>query len=688
MKFSEFLIECREKDVFKRLSIYVVSSWVLLQVVSLLADPLNLPKSSLTVLLLILIIGFPLYIFFLWQYGIKLENTSNTNISDNNAKASSKNGLEIDPPLTSQNEIPSDYLRFRKMYFVSTGFLGLLSLVAVIFIIRTNFLSTKTVVPPLLSSEPMSDKIAIVKFDNNTGDEKFDVVSKMTVDWIMHGITQNKVAQVISPKIIDDYANVLKASMLPLPEVKVLSEYLKPSKVITGNFYLNKNELIFQSSITDDKLNETFISFNPIKCNPQAPLECIEALKQRILGYFVVEENPLENLQETPPNFEAYQHVLNAKAVYGNDEEYLKLINAAIKADDSYFEPKVNRIAHFYNKGNYIKADSLLTLLRKKPSSNKRQSNLLNMYEALLEGDNRATYEYLKNEYDTYPDDIDTNSSLMTVALQFVNRPEDVARIYSRINISDVDTKDCAQCEFRYYIKGISEIELGNYNSTIELLKPFIKTKENKLLKRVLLMAYIKSNTEDTKVDNLLASTKLLMSSSDWRNFSLLAGKLYLLQSSPEKATKHFQNVVESLNGINDLSKDEFKDLGDAYFYLADYKTASKYLQEYSNIKQDNGLYSHLGTLAICYQMINDKKNAMATLNQLENYRDSFKYGHIDYTYAQYYAFIGNQDKAIDHLFRAVADGKWYTTDGYQNDVLLQSVNESQDFIKILNFWD
>ncbi len=687
MKFNEFLIECREKDVFKNLSIYVVSSWVLLQVVSLLAEPLNLPKSSLTVLLLILIIGFPCYIFFLWQFGIKSKKIENKDFKESVAP-SSKKGIEIDPPKIDTEAKHPDYHRFRKMYFVSTGFLSLFSLVAVIFIVRTNFLKTSTAIAPALSSEPMGDKIAIVKFDNNTGNEKYDVVGKMAVDWIMHGITQNKVAQVISPKIIEDYSNVLKASMLPSPEIKVLSEYLKPSKVITGNFYLNNSKLIFQSSITDDKLNKTFISFNPVHCNPESPLDCIEALKQRILGYFVVEEKPLENLQETPPNFEAYQHLLNAKAVYGNDEEYIKLINAAITADDTYFEPKVQRIAHFYNNGSYAKADSLLQLLLKHPSNNKRQVNLLKMYEALLEGDNKGTYEYLRNEYETYPDDLETNSSIMTVALQFVNRPEDVANIFSRISISGIDLKDCTQCEFRYYIKGLSEIELGNYQATIDLLSPFIKTKDNKLLKRVLLMAYIRSDIDDSKVNELLSNTKLLMKEADWRSLSMLAGKLYILQSTPDKAIIHFQNVVKTLKNKKRLSPGQSKVLGDAFFYLEDYKNAVKYLEKYANTKPNNGLYSYLGTLATAYHLLDNKKELLRTLTELNSHRDLYNYGHIDYTYAQYYAATGEKEKAIQYLYKAVADGKWYTTEGYHNDIQLQSLKDLQDFQKILNFWD
>lgn len=271
MKLNEFISECREKEVFKRLSIYIVSSWVLLQVVSLLAEPLNLPKASLTLLLLCLLIGFPLYMFLIWQYQLKVEGQAihSEKRGFDSAKASSKPGLDIDP--TAENQVlgPSSLNRFKKMYFFGLGVLSMITLVACTFIIKTNFFKAKTTPQVLLPSEPLSDKIAIVTFDNNTGSEDYDVLGKMAVDWILHGITQNKLAQVISPKIINDYSNVLKTTMAPTVEAKILAEYLKPSKVITGNFYLNGDKLIFQSSITDDKMAKTFIAFDAVSCDSE-----------------------------------------------------------------------------------------------------------------------------------------------------------------------------------------------------------------------------------------------------------------------------------------------------------------------------------------------------------------------------------------------------------------------------------
>ncbi len=68
MKFKKFVNECRENGVLKNLSIYIVSSWVLLQVVALVAEPLGFPNAIVAYLLLALLIGFPLYIYSVWKF--------------------------------------------------------------------------------------------------------------------------------------------------------------------------------------------------------------------------------------------------------------------------------------------------------------------------------------------------------------------------------------------------------------------------------------------------------------------------------------------------------------------------------------------------------------------------------------------------------------------------------------------
>ena len=46
MNLKGFIKECHKKEVFKMLSIYIVSSWVVLQVLALIASPLGLPEKT------------------------------------------------------------------------------------------------------------------------------------------------------------------------------------------------------------------------------------------------------------------------------------------------------------------------------------------------------------------------------------------------------------------------------------------------------------------------------------------------------------------------------------------------------------------------------------------------------------------------------------------------------------------
>src|SRR5690606_3850862 len=67
MKLSSFFKQCHEKEVFKMLSIYVVSAWVILQVLSITWQPLGLLQIAVTFLIVVLLICLPLYIVLLWK---------------------------------------------------------------------------------------------------------------------------------------------------------------------------------------------------------------------------------------------------------------------------------------------------------------------------------------------------------------------------------------------------------------------------------------------------------------------------------------------------------------------------------------------------------------------------------------------------------------------------------------------
>ncbi|UCC15298.1 MAG: adenylyl cyclase, partial [Gammaproteobacteria bacterium] len=73
-----FFEELKRRNVVKVGVLYIVASWLILQVGDVLFDALDLPSTWLRLVLALLILGFPLALIFSWVYeltpeGIKRE---------------------------------------------------------------------------------------------------------------------------------------------------------------------------------------------------------------------------------------------------------------------------------------------------------------------------------------------------------------------------------------------------------------------------------------------------------------------------------------------------------------------------------------------------------------------------------------------------------------------------------------
>lgn len=653
MNFKAFLKDCQEKQILKMLSIYVVVSWILLQVLATIWQPIGLPEHSVTYLIILLLIGFPIYAFYIWKFRL------------------SKTELEA---IASEEAPEKKRSPFHKVYLLLLFSFTIICAISIFLIVNNKF--NKDFIIASVTKE--SDKIAVIKFGNNTGNPEYDIVGKMAADWIVHGITESQVAQVISPEIINDYSNIISAQTTTPDDNSILKSYFKPSKIISGNIYLEGDNLIIQSSISGSDINETLIAFKNRKCSKNMPLECIEDLKQVIIGYLTTNEHPKLNLQDTPPRFESYQNVLNAKANYSNQEMYIKLINKAIVDDDSYFEPKVLRVAYYYNLGEYKVADSLRKEINSSAFNNARQRNLLNHYEALIHGKNDKVYYTTKKEYEITPFDLQTNSAMMVVALQFVNRPKEVDSIYSEISMEGMDLPNCEYCQNRLYVEAYADIALSKYQAAINLLEPYLDTVEGIYLKKPLISAYIRANKTE-KLNELLSKIKFSFPADDWSSLCLLIGNEYLLLNKKEEANVFFNDIISSdVTNKNDRAV--------AVYFKEDYKKAEKLLTELHKENEKN--ISTVVKLAICANKNGHSHKANQLLASLHNLKAEYQYGSVDYALAQYYASANNKEDTFKYLQKSVAEGRFYKPNTFENDPHFLPYKFTKEFDHIMNFWN
>ena len=657
MNLKTFINECNDNDVFKRLSIYLVSSWLLIQVLDVTSKPLGLPVYSVTILLILLIIGFPINMYLVWVFHIK----------------------KIKPTILEdgeREEVQYIYKKstFKKMYFSVITFTSIISFLLVFTIVNNNFISNSVDLEEVVSS----NKIAILKFGNNTGDSKNDGIGKMAADWLIHGITENNVGQTVSPKIVEDYTKILKTTDLNASSENVLEKYFKPSKIITGNYFLKEDKLILQGSIADGNLNKILISFKSIECGKENPLECIESLKQMVLGYLITEKNSNQQLQEKPPIYKAYQLLLDAKTIIDQPKESLKLLNQAIAIDSNYFEAKVLRVANYYNEGLFKEADSLRKLI-KITSRNKRQQNVLNLYHAMIEGDNRRIYTTLLSEYNHTPFDLESNQSAMIVALQFVNKPEKVDAIFEAILTDKMALENCAYCEYRIFAKGYADIALGRYSKSINLFKDIPITKDNAyLFQSILTTSYIRTN-DINALHRFEDKQKLIIDDNDLLDFYTDAARELLLKKKYDLANNYYLKIINEFGG----KKEDIR-VANAYYQHKQYDNAELLLQKLLNSSPDQIAY--LSLLAKT-QIKNNKVGANQTIEKLKSLRAPYQYGEIDYALASIFAIQKNKIPALSHLKNSIAKGNRYTASTFQNDPDFMDYFETKEFKDILTYW-
>ena len=667
MNLKGFLKECHKKEVFKMLSIYVVSSWVLLQVLALIVEPIGIPKKSITYLIVILLIGFPIYIYYIWKYKL----------------------LKYEIQQTEDPNTPYNKSSFQKMYFSTLFVVGLISGISITLIIKNSFESNFS-----LEEIESSNKIAVLEFENTTTNDNLNNVGRIASNWIIHGITENQLGQVISPKLINDYTSILKTNVGGTDLNNLLKNYFKPDKVIEGVYYEENNKLFLQGSIKDGLIDKTLISFETIICDPNSPLDCAEKLKQEILGYLSTvdkqdnlgyiknEDNQLVSsyIEEEPPNYEAYQYLLNALGNKGNKKLYLELLNKSIETDQNFFEPKIHKIAFYYNREQYKIADSLRLLINVKSKLSERQENIMLFYESILRGKNDKAYRTHKEEYKKAYKDIGTNMSQMTMALQKVNLPEEIEAIYNEIPMDDMILENCSNCGYRYYLKSLADVELRNYTEVIETLTPITNTIEDNYLKRPLISAFVKSG-KYVELQEYLSDYALNSSSQDIDYLRGFAGVQLINSNQSERANQYFDKIISRKTPALNTS-----DLAQIYYFKKDYINAQKqYKSLYDSNKNDIDI---IVRLAISYFKNGSSEKAKTYIEKLNNLNTDYRFGAVDYGWAQYYATLGEKDVALKFLLKAVAQGYNYTPLTFQNDPHFKTIKESPEFInRIMNYW-
>jgi TolB-like protein/Tfp pilus assembly protein PilF len=147
-KLSLFWEELKRRRVIHVITVYATSAFVIIELVGNLAEPLNLPTVLPTIVIIVLAVGFPLAIVLSWIYDLTSE------------------GVEKTKPLEEIKE--GEKRTIPNAWKIAT----LASFVVIIGLVTLNIVGSNK---GLRSGDIQS--LAILPFDNFTGDEQLDWVA-------------------------------------------------------------------------------------------------------------------------------------------------------------------------------------------------------------------------------------------------------------------------------------------------------------------------------------------------------------------------------------------------------------------------------------------------------------------------------------------------------------------------------
>lgn len=77
-KFGQFWQEFKRRRLFGAITMYSIAAYVIIELSSNVVDPLNLPEWTPTLIIVLLIVGFPFAIIFSWIFDITAKGIKKT----------------------------------------------------------------------------------------------------------------------------------------------------------------------------------------------------------------------------------------------------------------------------------------------------------------------------------------------------------------------------------------------------------------------------------------------------------------------------------------------------------------------------------------------------------------------------------------------------------------------------------
>jgi len=634
-----FFQELKRRKVVRVISVYAAAAFVILELMSIVIEPLGLPNWTLAMVIVLLVIGFVIAVIFSWIYD-----------------RSPKGGWEKTAPshLDKGEEKEPNAKAWRIASY--------LSFVVVIALIIIQVLPKKNQV----QLNPDLDKsIAVLPFKNDSNDSTNVYLINGLMESILDNLQKIEDLRVISRTSVEKYRNNPKTS--PEIALELNANYLvEGSGQKIGDQIMLHVQLIEAS--TDKHLwserykRETGDIF-------ELQLEIAKSIAAEIEAIITPEE-ALQIEKVPTDNLAAYDYFLQGIDQFqqGTREGLIKAIPLFEKAieEDPEFARAYADIAMSYS---LLDMYQLETRYSEQIDHYADKALLLDptLAQSLMA---KAMYHITLKEYDQALPYIEkaleynpSSSMVINMLADFYSRyvPDTEKYLeYALMGIDlDIAAHDSVEASYIYLVLSNALIKLGFINEAERYLE--------------ITLDYYPENSYAVLLEPYI----------------ILARDGDLIQTK--------ELLIEELD--NDTSRyDILKELGVICYYLRDYENAYSYFTRMTEICEDQGLDLYKGEKAkigLILSKLGMEKESEVYFQEYLEFAENDPSIYQDLSLAVYYSYMGNTERALEHmeLFSEQENYPyWYILFLEMDDPLFENIRDHPEFQKILReinlkFW-
>ncbi|MEA3460877.1 MAG: hypothetical protein U9R49_03285, partial [Bacteroidota bacterium] len=311
MNLRKYIAELKKRHVFKAGLAYLIGAWVFIEVSALVLDAFSAPPYFLKTILVVVTIGFPIWLVFSWIYDLTPEGIKKTEKSNQTA---SKN------PKINQR--------------LNRAIIAFLTIAVTLLVVNQFRSSPENKSLKGESIENSIDLIAVLPFFNTKADPETDYLGFAMADQIIGGLIYiNNIA--VRPS-----ASIRQYEQQAIDPAKV-GEDLQVDYVLIGNYLKEANTIRLNVELIHVQSNN-IIWRKPIEVDYRSAFELQDIVAQEVIQGMNVQfsQKELNRIQKDIPNdplaYEYFLRSISYENTNEGDQLAIKMLENSIELDSTY----------------------------------------------------------------------------------------------------------------------------------------------------------------------------------------------------------------------------------------------------------------------------------------------------------------------------------------------------------------